>query len=26
LRVRYDLVRKEGKWLIQRMSVIQNFL
>ncbi len=22
LRVRYDLVRKEGKWLIQRMSVI----
>lgn len=26
LRVRYDLVRKEGKWLIQKMSVIQNFL
>ncbi len=26
LRVRYDLVRKEGKWLIQRMSVIQAFL
>ncbi|MTJ12563.1 DUF4101 domain-containing protein [Anabaena sp. UHCC 0187] len=26
LRVRYDLVRKEGKWLIQRMSVIQTFL
>jgi len=26
LRVRYDLVRKEGKWRIQRMSVIQKFL
>ena len=26
LRVRYDLVRKEGKWLIQKMSVIQSFL
>ncbi len=26
LRVRYDLVRKEGKWLIQKMSVMQNFL
>ncbi|WP_254449539.1 ARC6/PARC6 family protein [Anabaena sp. UHCC 0253] len=26
LRVRYDLVRKEGKWHIQRMSVIQTFL
>ena len=26
LRVRYDLVRKEGKWLIQKMSVIQTFL
>ncbi len=26
LRVRYELVRKEGKWLIQRMSVIQTFL
>ncbi|WP_028082102.1 IMS domain-containing protein [Dolichospermum circinale] len=25
LRVRYELVRKEGKWLIQRMSVIQTF-
>ena len=26
LRVRYELVHKEGKWLIQRMSVIQTFL
>ena len=26
LRVRYELVHKEGKWLIQRMSVIQKFL
>ena len=26
LRVRYELVRKEGKWRIQRMSVIQTFL
>ncbi|MCE2718752.1 MAG: IMS domain-containing protein [Dolichospermum sp.] len=25
LRVRYELVHKEGKWLIQRMSVIQTF-
>ena len=26
LRVRYELVHKQGKWLIQRMSVIQTFL
>ncbi|MDB9534568.1 IMS domain-containing protein [Dolichospermum planctonicum CS-1226] len=26
LRVRYELVHKEGKWLIQGMSVIQTFL
>jgi len=26
LRVRYDLVRKDGKWHIQQMSVIQAFL
>ena len=26
LRVRYDLVRKEDKWLIQKMSVMQSFL
>jgi hypothetical protein len=26
LRVRYDLIHKEGKWLILRMSVIHTFL
>ncbi|MFO5528202.1 MAG: ARC6/PARC6 family protein, partial [Cuspidothrix sp.] len=26
LRVRYDLIRKDGKWHIQRMSVLQKFL
>jgi hypothetical protein len=26
LRVRYDLIRKDDKWHIQRMSVLQKFL